>query len=255
MEGCHIDAMPAYCFSSLVEPCLAKSLCFDQHYLLYCAKGSLRLEIGERDWVLLPSRAVWIPAGTSIRVDIERPIECCSLLFSPDFIDNPISRCQVLTLPSLLRDMILHARRWGPDRQAFDELSRHFFLSIANMCGDLVDQPNELWLPKGKSAKVIKVLALTQQYLAEEVTLSELAEQVGSSERSLSRSLHRETTMSWTQIQRQMRMIRAVELLNCSDDKILSISLAVGYQSLSSFNRAFKEYTSLTPGEFRTDMI
>ena len=57
--------------------------------------------------------------------------------------------------------------------------------------------------------------------------------------------------MTWSQLLRHMRMIQAIELLSNLDSQMITISLQVGYHSLSSFNRAFKEFTSLTPTEFR----
>ncbi len=246
-------ALPAYCFSNSIEACSGKALQFDRHYLLYCARGSLRIDVADRYWILPPSRALWIPAGTEIHVDIKQRIDCCSLLFATDFIQSPFEVCQVLTLPHLLQEMILHAKQWGPQTEHFDELARHFFASIVHMCGQLKHQPSVLWVPKGHSDKVRKALLITQQHLAEPITFASIAQDVASTERSLARAFKRETKMSWTQIQRQMRMIEAIELLSQSNQKILAISLAVGYQSLSSFNRAFKDFTSMTPKEFSTE--
>ena len=243
--------LPAYCFSNAIEPCSAKPLVFDRHYLLYCAKGSIRIEVDNLSWILPPSRALWIPANTSIKVDIKQRVQCCSLLFDTESFASPFEQCQVLALPVLLKDMILHSKVWGPDRPFADELAQHFFAAIVQMCGQLKEQPFALWVPRGQSGRVRQALDYTQQYLSEPITLAHIAQQVGSTERSLSRLFMRETNMRWSHIQRQMRMIQAIELLSNSQDKVLTISLTVGYQSLSSFNRAFKEFTSLTPKEFR----
>jgi len=244
--------LAAYCYSSAIEPCSAKQLLFDRHYLLYCAQGSIRIQVDDRYWILPPSRALWIPANTAIKVDIKQRVQCCSLLFDTDSFASPFEQCQVLTLPILLKDMILHSKIWGADTPALDELAQHFFAVIVQMCAQLKDQPNALWVPRGQSQRVRQALAYTQQHLAEVITLTQIARQVGSTERSLSRLFMRETKMRWSHIQRQMRMIQAIELLSNSNDKVLTISLSVGYQSLSSFNRAFKEFTSFTPKEFRT---
>jgi len=243
--------LPAYCFSNVIEPCSAKPLVFDRHYLLYCAQGSIRIEVDNLAWVLPPSRALWIPANTKITVDIKQRVQCCSLLFDTASFASPFEQCQVLTLPTLLKDMILHSKIWGPDRSVADELAQHFFAAIVQMCGQLKEQPFALWVPRGQSERVRKALDYTQQHLSEPVTLVQIAAQVGSTERSLSRLFMRETNMRWSHIQRQMRMIKAIELLSNSQDKVLTVSLSVGYQSLSSFNRAFKEFTGFTPKVFQ----
>lgn len=53
-------------------------LCFSDHYLAYCASGSMRLEIESRYFFLQPTKAVWIPAGKSVIAQIPTSVTCCS---------------------------------------------------------------------------------------------------------------------------------------------------------------------------------
>ena len=245
--------MPAYCFNSNFPASPAKKMQFDRHYLMYSAKGVLRLEAEDRYWILPPSRALWIPADTSIEIEIMHPVECCSVLFRKDFIHSTFSRCQVLTLPNVVKEMILHSRKWGPDCTEFNPSAEHFFQSIAHLCAELKDLPSELWIPKGQSKKIREALQYTQKNLSQSITFTDIAKHTATSERSLARAFSTETDMTWSQLLRHMRMIQAIELLSNLDLQMITISLEVGYQSLSSFNRAFKEFTSLTPREFRSE--
>ncbi|EPJ50228.1 MAG: hypothetical protein OFPI_20530 [Osedax symbiont Rs2] len=245
--------LPAYCFNSSFPVSPAKTMQFDRHYLLYSAKGVLRIEAEDRYWILPPSRALWIPAKTAIEIEISQPVECCSILFDLDFINPVFSRCQVLALPNVLKEMILHSRKWGPDCTEFDAYAKHFFQSIAHLCAELKDLPSELWTPKGQSKKIKQALNYTQKNLSGPITFTDIASHTAMTERSLARAFGTETDMTWSQLLRHMRMIQAIELLSNLDLQMLTISLDVGYQSLSSFNRAFKEFTSLTPSEFRRE--
>ena len=49
----------------------------------------------------------------------------------------------------------------------------------------------------------------------------------------------------------RLRINRACDLLLSTTDSILSISLAVGFDSVSSFNRQFIQATGLPPSKWR----
>jgi len=245
--------LPAYCFNKTFPPCPPKTMQFDRHYLLYSATGAMRLEAEDRYWILPPSRAVWIPPNTPLQIEISKPSECCSILFDPKFIQSPYSQCQVITLPSIIREMILFSRKWGPETIEFDEYATHFFQSLAHMCAELKSLPSEVWYPKGKTQKVSQALHYTLKNISNPITFGDVADTIGMTERSLARYFSKEIDMTWSQLIRRMRMIKAIELLCNNDDQILNISIDVGYSSLSSFNKAFKEFTGKSPKEFRTE--
>lgn len=49
----------------------------------------------------------------------------------------------------------------------------------------------------------------------------------------------------------RLRLQAAENMLRETDDKVLDIAMSVGFGSLSTFNRFFKEQTGFTPTEFR----
>jgi len=51
----------------------------------------------------------------------------------------------------------------------------------------------------------------------------------------------------------KIRMEKAMELLKFSQDKILNIASAVGYNDVYYFSFSFKKYTSMSPKEYRND--
>jgi len=245
------DDLEAYCVYRIFEPEPPKSHRFDRHYLLYSAKGAMRLEAEDRVWTLPPSRAAWIPADTPIVVGIARPVTCCSVLFHRRFIDAPVSACKVFPVTPVAREMIQHTRRWGPDSGPLDPYALSFFKALAFACTELGSHPSNTWIPKGKSGAVVRALDVTQSRLGEKLGFAEVADAARLSERSLARRFSEETGMTWREVQRRMRMIRALELLSNGGEPVLSVALAVGYESLSAFNRAFQDFAGCTPTAFR----
>lgn len=245
------DDLPAFCFYQEFEPSPTETLSFERHYLMYCIKGAISLEIAGRRWLLPPSYAAWIPADTEMAVTIGHPMTCCSVLFRPDFMEELPSDSVVFTITALARDMIYFSRRWGPQSEQFDDHARHFFQALALTCTELARQPSDVWMPMGRSEAMKRAIAFTETHLDRDISLAEVASAAHLSERTLLRRYADEVGMTWSQSLRRLRMIRAVELLSNEEEPVVQVALQVGYTSNSAFNKAFREFSGHTPTEFR----
>ncbi len=239
----------AYCFYKVFEPEPAKTIQFDRHYLLYAAKGSMRLEAAGKTWVLPPSRAAWLAANTPIGMSFSTPITCCSVLYDPAKFSAPKQPCTVFEITPLAREMILHCRAWGPEAAAHEPLAAQMFATLATLSQKLADAPCNIWIPTGSSAGLKRALRFTQAHLDADISLAEVAAAAHLSERSLARRFSEEIGMTWRQTQRRMRMISAMELL-AEGARITDIAFAVGYSSQSAFNAAFKAFSGESPTAF-----
>ena len=158
-------------------------------------------------------------------------------------------------MPTYAREMILHTRRWGPDQEVLSNHAKQFFITLSGVCAELAQEPSEVWLPKGQTDAMKRALEFTKNHIGDKKSFAEVASVSCVSERSLTRIFTQETGMTWGQMQRRMRMIRAMELLGTSEGQIANVALDVGYDSLSAFNRAFKEFSKVTPSEFRSRLL
>lgn len=82
------------------------------------------------------------------------------------------------------------------------------------------------------------------------LTVEELATQFGYSRRQIIRILQSVTDKSFSQIQTDLRMQKAVRMLTSQTASIEEISDEIGFANLSSFYRAFKKYYGCTPKEY-----
>ncbi len=90
-----------------------------------------------------------------------------------------------------------------------------------------------------------------RQNLNSEISLNEIAEASGVSRYHFIRIFSAylgETPFEY--IQRQ-KILKAIHLLAENSDSITDISFKVGFESQSSFNKAFKKITQLSPSQFR----
>ncbi len=74
---------------------------------------------------------------------------------------------------------------------------------------------------------------------------------VAVSERTLRRLFHDELALSWRTYLLHARMLRAMALLASPGQTVQDTSTAVGFDSLSSFTRAFAQFSGETPSTYR----
>ena len=84
-----------------------------------------------------------------------------------------------------------------------------------------------------------------------EFKVDDVCRALGVSASTLLRRLNEEKQQNYEQLQRYIRVQRAIELLGTSDDRIADIGYAVGFQSPSYFNVVFRRVTDTTPGAMR----
>jgi transcriptional regulator GlxA family with amidase domain len=83
------------------------------------------------------------------------------------------------------------------------------------------------------------------------VTVKDVAGAVGWSERTLRRRFLEVTGMTWRRYLLHSRLLRAMALLAESGPSVLDVATFVGFESVSSFTRAFGRYCGETPSSYR----
>lgn len=103
-----------------------------------------------------------------------------------------------------------------------------------------------------KQAKTVReVMNYVQQQMDEEMTLQKAADRFQLSVSYLSKIFKDEAGINFSDFVLQLRMNRAGEWLEHTDMPIKEIADKIGYASVQNFNRVFKQYRGVPPGEFR----
>ncbi|MGC2354304.1 MAG: AraC family transcriptional regulator [Candidatus Udaeobacter sp.] len=102
-------------------------------------------------------------------------------------------------------------------------------------------EPVEIW----KARKFI------EQHSGEELSLSKVAKAVHISANHLSEKFKQVTGMNFVDYVARARFETARDILLNSNRRISEIAFAVGFQSLSQFNRVFKKLSGKSPTEHR----
>lgn len=99
--------------------------------------------------------------------------------------------------------------------------------------------------------KVRKLMELDKVYHEHSFSRADLAREVGASENTLSRAINRAFGKSFPRLLNEFRVEDAKRMLHDPDIPIQVLAFEVGFNSLASFNRVFREVTGETPSHYR----
>jgi AraC-like DNA-binding protein len=221
----------------------------DLHQLEYAIEGVVEVEAATARYLLPPQQAVWIPAGVAHNSTLTR-VRAVSAFFAPAMGLPAGDRIRILAVPPVIREMMRYARRWPIGRTTSDPMADAFFETMAGLVAEWLDFESPLCLPASQDPLIRAVMDYTREHLAD-VTVQGLCAAVGTSERTLRRAFPGATGMSWRQYLLESRLLKAMALLADDHQNVITISLAVGFQSVSAFTRAFGRYTGETPTAYR----
>jgi AraC-like DNA-binding protein/quercetin dioxygenase-like cupin family protein len=220
------------------------------HQIEYAIGGVVEVETDSAHYLLPPQQAAWIPVGLEHQATMNRDVKTVAVMFDPQLIPDAGNRARILAVSPLIREMMIYALRWPIDRAGGDEVSDAFFRTLANLVSEALDHEAPLSLPTSEHPIVAAAMAFTKKHL-DGVTAEEVSRAVAVSERTLRRLFQDTVGLSWRTYLLHARMLRAMALLAAPGQSVQETSSAVGFDSLSSFTRAFSQFSGETPTTYR----
>ena len=104
---------------------------------------------------------------------------------------------------------------------------------------------------RAEPVEVWKARNLIRDHSDEKLSLDQVAKSVNISANYLSEKFKKITGINFVDYVAHTRIEKASDLLHNLNLRISEIAFAVGFQSLSQFNRVFKKLTGQSPTEFR----
>ena len=216
--------------------------------LVYAARGVMKVDTREATWVVPPQRAVWMPPATAHRLTASGKVELRSLYIRPEAARGMPSRCEVLEVTPLLRELILRATELPLEYDERGPAGRIMRLLLDELAS-LARLPYHLPMPK--AAPLASICHGLVQAPGEDVTLADLAARERLSARTLARHFRRHTGMSFAEWRRRARLLRALGWI-AEGRTILEVALELGYDSPSAFSAMFRRELGAPPSAFRT---
>ncbi len=98
---------------------------------------------------------------------------------------------------------------------------------------------------------LIDAITYMKQHLGEPLTRDAVAEVANMSPSHFSRTFHRQTGRSFTQMLSRMRVNQASEMLSQTSESVGRIAMVCGFGDQSYFTKVFRRYTHLSPRQYR----
>jgi AraC-like DNA-binding protein len=210
--------------------------------LIYAIRGVMEVFSGQSVWLIPPHFALWIPARVFHRIHMHGPVFMRTLYLRPG-LAAPAPGCAVLNVSPLLRELIVETVRVGqlrarhrPECALRDLLILH--LKHASPVPTFVIMPKEP-----------RALAVAQAVLAnpgQPRPLAAMCVQASVSVRTIERAFRKDVGTDFESWRRQVRLMKAVELL-VSGITIKEVAFAVGYRQSSAFVEMFRRTLGTTP--------
>jgi len=210
--------------------------------LVYSSQGVMEVASGQSVWTIPPHFGLWIPARTLHEIRMPERVSMRTLYLRPALTRLPAA-CAVIHVGSLLRELIFEIVRVGQLRfRNRIECALRDLLIAELMRATPV--PTVVVLPKdSRAAKVAQAVIADP---AARVSLHSMCSAAGLSVRTLERIFLREVGTDFECWRRQVRLMKAVELL-VAGSSVKEASFAVGYQQPSAFVALFRSNFGTTP--------
>ncbi|MCI5648372.1 MAG: AraC family transcriptional regulator [Fusicatenibacter sp.] len=245
--------------------------------LLLILAGSASLYIGQKiypisagTFALIPSNAVHMVLG-----DENTEFRFIAIVFHPDFLRSfgsdsiqekylsPLFQWQfdcspVLSNDPAFCDLILDIT--SAYQEKADGYELYIKACLLQLCFLLYQYAKDFQFQKQDSKDyrisfIKEMMLYLQEQYSETVTLSEMADHFHISKGHLCRFFKEMTNMSPIDYLNYYRIHKSSQLLRDTDLSISTVAGQAGFNNISYYNRTFRKYMHMTPGEYRKNLV
>ena len=211
--------------------------------LIYATSGLMEVSSGQSVWLIPPHFALWIPALTHHHIRMPGAVSMRTLYLRKSLTARSDLHCAVLHVTPLLRELIVETVSVGQLRMKhrYECALRELLVPQLRRASSV---QTSITLPREHTA-----LAVAQAILrnpAEVKSLAVLSSEAGVSARTIERMFRKDVGSSFDSWRRQVRLMRAVELL-ISGASIKEVAFKVGYNHSSAFVEMFRKTFGTPP--------
>lgn len=162
----------------------------------------------------------------------------------------------LLVTGSVVRSTPLFGNRHGIAVR-FERLSKGGNESEGNSEGHPVGEIYQLELKECNSEafnyypRLKRVRQFVEEHFDDSITLGQAAKVAAMEKTYFSFFFHEKVGVTFRAWLQYLRISRALEMISEQDHSITEVAFAVGFNELSTFQKAFKRWTSLTPRDFK----
>jgi AraC-like DNA-binding protein len=214
--------------------------------LVHAVQGVMVLNTAGGQWIVPPTRGLWVPGRTEHWIRMVGHVRMRTAYIRPDAAATLPTRCTVLGISPLLRELILAAIDVPLPYEADSRDGRlmRLLLDEVMLVPDL-----PLHLPHPADPALRRICDALVKAPDTSLTLPAWGEQLGVDPKTIQRRFARETGMTFGQWRQQARLMAALERL-AAGSKVVDVALDLGYESPSAFATMFRRQFGVPPSAF-----
>lgn len=210
--------------------------------LAYPIRGAIRICAAGMAWIVPPNRAVWIPPEIDHDLTVLGAVELRTLYVASAAAPLPLDACTVVDVSPLLRSLGEALAEGRGD-------ARHRLMMQLALKEMRIARPLSLGLPLPRDRRLKALCDALMDNPADGRGLTEWAEQVGASARTLARLFQSELGTSFGAWRQQLRLAKAVDEIS-RGLPMAQVAAAVGYASQAAFSAMFSKALGVPPSRF-----
>lgn len=218
----------------------------DRAQLVHGEKGVMTVRTADGAWVVPPGYAVWVPPGVLHEVRAAGAVAMRTLYLRADSGVAVGSRCRVVRVPVLVRELIGRVVRL-PEEYPDEGPEARLVAVLADELGCLLPAPLDLPLPRDRRAAAVAEALIAEP--ADGRDLDAWGRLVGASDRTLARLFRKETGLTFGRWRQRRRLLAALERL-AGGEPVTSVALDLGYDSPSAFIAMFRRALGASPTRY-----
>jgi AraC-like DNA-binding protein len=243
VDDCMPDGPIAVCTFEMPAGLVFDWHTHEEHQLAWAQSGVLTVRTADAAWVLPPSRALWIPAGTRHETLSEGTATMRSGYLRPEACAVAWTECTPVHATPLLVELVGYLEDLTRPEDARDRA----MAMLLDVLEPAPSVPVDVRMPAEERARrVAEALAIAP---ADDRTLEAWGHEVGASSRTLSRAFLSETGLTFGRWRSLLR-VRAAMVALAGGAPVGNVAMLVGFESPSAFVAAFRRETGLTPAAF-----
>lgn len=208
--------------------------------LMWSSTATVMGTVAARDWLVPPGYGLWVPSGVEHTGTVLHAGEMSIITFAAEHCPIGWTEPTGVVIGPLLRELITHLYRAA----AHDPSRPHAEALMFALLAPLPTHDIHVSMPSDPRVRAIAEKLIADPADARELT--DWADYVHASARTVSRLFQAETGLSFAQWRTHVRIRAAIQLLT-GGTTVHAAARAVGYRKASAFINAFRRVTGHTP--------
>ncbi|CAB3746028.1 MULTISPECIES: AraC family transcriptional regulator [Burkholderia] len=212
--------------------------------LLFAVSGIVEFSIAGARYLSLPAYAIWIPPEVEHESVTTSETEFVVVhLASHRCVDLPGNPC-TLELSEVIKTLVFDLTKRGVGHPRTPADRRMVEVVIDQM---VAAERYSTYLPLTDDPLLLPIIRAIEADPGDRRTLAQWADQIGSTERTLSRRWRSGLFMSYNEWRQRLRLVRAVTLLD-EGVSVKAVAYQLGYRNASAFIEMYRQRMGVSPG-------